>query len=191
MHISAHYVAPVAAAGNLDAAKLGFEDIQDHQLPQPVPVSDVVVERLRIDSQHVGDLLHGQGFGRYRARRGDYALTADTRRSATGTRCHDVAVKPGYIDCFAAHIHEPKRTSVGAPSDAVAQFDAVIAIEHLLHTLALGDHHGVGRQSVEQFRALHQPSTEASGVLAHQIAIGEVAVRKALSVKPVVHTWIV
>ena len=45
----------------------------------------------------------------------------------------------------------PKRMSVGAPSDAVAQFDAVIAIKHLLYTLALGHHRGAGRQSVEQF----------------------------------------
>src|SRR5271167_896703 len=127
MHISAHYVAPVAA-GNLDAAKLGFEGVQDHQLPQAVPVPDVIVECLRVDAEHVGDLLHGQGFGRYRARRGDDALTADTRRSATGTRCDDIAVATGYIDRFTAHIHEPKRMSVEAPSHAVAQFDAVIAI---------------------------------------------------------------
>src|ERR1700733_14649492 len=142
MHISAHYVTPVAVAGNLDAAKLGFEDVEDHQLPQAISVSDVVVERLGIDSQRVGYLLHGQGFGRYRARGGDDAFTADTRRSATGARCHDVAVEPRYIDRFAAHIHEPKRRSVGAPSHAVAQFDAVITIEQLLHTLVLRHHCG-------------------------------------------------
>ena len=109
-------------------------------MPQPVPVLDVIVECLRVDAEHVGDLLHGQGFGRYRARCGDYALAADTRRPATGTRCDDIAVETGYVDRFAAHIPEPRRMPVGAPPDAVAHIEAVIASEHVLHALALGHH---------------------------------------------------
>src|SRR5271155_3565436 len=109
MHVCAHHAAPVAATGHFDPAKLGLEDVQDHHLPQTISVSDVVVERLGIDAQRVSYLLHGQGLGRYRARCGDYALTADTRRSATGARCHDVAVETRYITCVAAHVQEPKR----------------------------------------------------------------------------------
>ena len=97
MHISAHNIAPVAA-GHLDAAKLGLEDVHRPLAAADRPRPDVIVERLRINSQHVGYLLHGQGSGRYRARCRDNAFTADTRWSATGTRCDAIAVKPGYVD---------------------------------------------------------------------------------------------